>query len=351
MTWRRSALSGLFVLLVAAVLLLLASHFGNAATVVATAETHPVPSAGDAADDPVIWRDPGAPARSIIIGTDKRKGLAVYDLNGRQLQFLPDGLINNVDLRDGFPLAGRPVTLVTASNQSDSSIGMYLLDPESRALMPIAARRVITTEPYGACMYHSPLSGRFYYFVNSKGGTVEQWELHATAAGRVDATRVRAFTVGDQPEGCVADDELRFFYLGVEDQGIWKYGAEPGDGSDHRVVDTTDWKGRLHSDVEGLTMYYGSNGAGYLIASSQGSDEFVIYDRHGRNRYIGKFRIVAGERIDGVTSTDGIDVIGRALGPAFAKGLFVAQDDSNDSGHQNFKLVAWESIASSLGIE
>ena len=37
-----------------------------------------------------------------------------------------------------------------------------------------------------------------------------------------------------------------------------------------------------------------------------------------------------------------------ALGPAFPKGLFVAQDGSNTkpSANQNYKLVPWEAIAS-----
>src|SRR5436190_10599778 len=59
----------------------------------AAAET---PSVGtgdkDAADDPEIWVDPSNPARGVIIGTDKKAGLYVYDLAGKQLQYLPGGM-------------------------------------------------------------------------------------------------------------------------------------------------------------------------------------------------------------------------------------------------------------------
>ena len=70
--------------------------------VAATVETEPVPSKDDAADDPCVWIYPTAPSRSTIIGTDKKDGLAVYDLAGHTLQYLPDGRLNNVDIRVGF---------------------------------------------------------------------------------------------------------------------------------------------------------------------------------------------------------------------------------------------------------
>ena len=49
--------------------------------------------------------------------------------------------------------------------------------------------------------------------------------------------------------------------------------------------------------------------------------------------------------IDKVTGTDGIDVVNSYLGPAFPKGVFIAQDDENDDGNQNYKLVPWQAIA------
>jgi len=53
---------------------------------------------------------------------------------------------------------------------------------------------------------------------------------------------------------------------------------------------------------------------------------------------VGRFRIAAGNGIDAVGGTDGIEATGAALGPAFPHGLFIAQDDSNGSRNQNFKL-------------
>lgn len=347
--WIAVTMGAVLVLAAAGMLLTGSQQQDEISPVVASAETAPVPSNGDAADDPAIWRHPMDARLSTIIGTDKDSGLAVYDLSGRELQFVPDGEMNNVDLRDGFPLAGQAVSLVTAGNQSDSTIAIYRVDAKSRRLENVAARAIKTCAPYGSCMYRSPKDGKFYYFVNSRGGTIEQWELFDNGAGRVEARKTRSFEIGLRPEGCVADDELGFFYLGVEEKGIRKYGAEPENGEAFDVVDQIRFGGPLTRQVEGLAIYYQKNRRGYLIASSQGTDKFVVYQREGGNDYLGTFKIVAGNGIDGVTHTDGIDVSSAAFGPQYPLGLFVAQDDTNDAGNQNFKLVSWKVIAQALG--
>jgi len=322
--------------------------------VAATVETEPVPSEGDAADDACIWIHPTAPSQSTIIGTDKEGGLAVYDLAGHTLQYLPDGRLNNVDIRYQFPLGGKFVDLVTAANRSNNNIAIYKVNRDTRELEHAAARAILTgIKVYGSCMYCSrpPRTrgqGKYYFYVNSKKGEVQQWELFDNGSGKVDARKVRAFDAGSQTEGCVADDELGYFYIGEENVGIWKYGAEPTDGTERTMVDSTDGRGHLTKDVEGLTIYYATNGTGYLIASSQGSDEFVIYRREGDNAYVATFRIAASNGIDKVTETDGIDVVNSYLGSAFPKGVFVAQDDKNDDGNQNYKLVPWQIIAKAV---
>jgi hypothetical protein len=199
---------------------------------------------------------------------------------------------------------------------------------------------------YGHAMYRSPVTGKTYAIVNSEEGEVEQWELFDNGSGRVEGSLVRSIDVGSHTEGCVADEERGDLYIGEEDVAIWKYGAEPGDGSARQEVDHVG--SRLTADIEGLTLYYTGDGTGYLLASSQGSNEFVIYRREGSNDYIGTFKIVSGGGIDGVTDTDGIDVTNVALGSSFPSGVFVAQDGSQSGANQNFKLVPWEVIAQAM---
>jgi len=310
-------------------------------SIAAAIETEPIPHSGDAADDPAIWVDPRDPARSLVIGTDKKGGLAVYDLAGQQLDYLADGKMNNVDLRERFPLGGQSITLVTASNRSRDIIAIYRLNPDTRRLENLAARPIKTLKAYGACMYHSRASGEFYYIVNSEKGEVEQWRLFDDGAGKVDAARVRAFDVGSRTEGCVADDLLGHLYIGEERVGVWKYAAEPTAGEARTSVDAAQPHGRLAEDIEGLAIYDAGAGNGYLLVSSQGDSSYKVYRREGDNHYLGEFRIAAYQAIDAVSDTDGIDVTSANLGPAFdAAGVALDWWD-NDDGNQNFKFVAW----------
>ena len=156
---------------------------------------------------------------------------------------------------------------------------------------------------------------------------------------------MRTFDVGsEQLEGCVADDELGRLYVGEEAAGIWRYGAEPGDGDAKTLVDTTGSGGHLVADVEGLTIAYGQGEEGHLVASSQGDNSYVVYERGSENAFVRRFQIGDGNGIDGTEDTDGIDVTTADLGAAFADGLFVAQDGDNDGGNQNYKLVPWNAI-------
>ena len=102
--------------------------------------------------------------------------------------------------------------------------------PPTIRLEDVAAREIEPgISPGGFCMYHSPISGKYYAFVTSSSGEVEQWEMFDNGSGKVDATLVRIFDVGGHTEGCVADDEYAVFYAAEEAVGIWKYGAEPGE--------------------------------------------------------------------------------------------------------------------------
>jgi 3-phytase len=298
----------------------------------------------DAADDPAIWVNPLNAAESTIIGTNKQRGLAVYDLSGKQIQLLDDGRLNNVDIRGGFSLGGDTVSLVTASNRSNNSIAIYKVNPVTRMIENVTARKIVTIPAYGSCMYRSALTGKFYYFATSKSGIVEQWELVDNGEGRVDGVRVRRWKVGTQIEGCVADDQLGYLYVGEEAVGVWKYQAEPGAGPGRTQVDKTGTGGRLAADVEGMTIVYRANGSGYLIVSSQGNNSYVVYRREEKNEYVKSFQIGPGDGIDEVSDTDGIDATSANLGPAFPLGVFVAQDGLNDRGNQNFKLVPLERI-------
>ncbi|PQM28854.1 3-phytase [Sphingopyxis lindanitolerans] len=323
----------------------------------ATVETVPVETGGDAADDPAIWINPADPAQSVVIGTQKQSGLYVYGLDGKVLQYLPDGRMNNVDLRSGFRLGGRDVTLVTASNRTTKGISIYALDPATRKLTDVADGLQDTgfADPYGLCMYRSAKTKKSYVFVNQTDGKMRQWELVATPAGKVRATLVRDLPFASQVEGCVADDEAGMLYTGEEDVGIWREGADPRGGPARTMLAKIADNPALKDDMEGMGLYAMAGGKGYLVVSSQGNDSYAVFRREGDNAYVGSFRIGAdmAAGIDGVSETDGLDVSSLAAGPNFPHGLMVAQDGRNVSPpeNQNFKLVPWERVAKALGLD
>jgi 3-phytase len=321
----------------------------SGAAVRAVAETDPVRSSRDAADDAAIWVNAADPAGSLIIGTDKRTaaGLVVYDLAGREVAQVSDGPMNNVDLRDGFPLGGREVTLVTASDREANTLAIYAVDPQGPSLVEVAGSAIESAaRVYGTCMYRSQ-TGAVYAFLTDLDGVVEQWELSAVADG-VEGRLVRTLKLDSRTEGCAADDELGWLYVGEEKGGVWRYPAEPSPDDQPVLVDATQPDGHLVDDVEGVAIAVGPEGAGYLIVSSQGEDRFAVYERQPPNSYVTEFAIGGSETIDEVTHTDGIEVTTAALGEPFTAGLFVAQDDKNPGANQNFKLVRWADILASI---
>jgi len=325
------------------------------AQVRATMETLPVANGGDAADDPAIFAHPTDPARSAIIATDKKGGLLVYDLAGKLLQSVPDGKMNNVDLRSGFVLGGRPVTLVAASDRTRKAIALYTFDPETRLLTSVADGLQATglSDPYGLCMYRNRKGATFVY-ISDPDGLVRQWKLLATPNGKVKALPVRDVKFDTQTEGCVADDETGALYVAEEDVALWKLGAEPEAGSARKAIARVTDNPALKDDLEGVGLYRQAGGKGYLVVSSQGNNSYAVYRREGDNAYVGSFAVIAdgATGIDGISETDGLEVTSASLGAGLEAGAFVAQDGRNVSPpeNQNFKLVPWSVIAAKLGL-
>ncbi len=305
-------------------------------TVAATGLTGPA----GIADDPAIWVHPSDPSLSLIIGTNKNSsgGLHVFDLQGTQLQFAAGGKHNNVDLRYGFLLQGHAVDLISACDRNTNQIDVYAIDPVTRVLAPVGTIQT-GIDVYGYIMYHSRATGRYYGIVSS-GARVEQWEFVDRGDGTVGGVLARTYATSSVIEGMAADDELGSLYLAEERHGIYKYDAEPGRPNARlATVDVVGSATQLVADIEGLTLYYRRDGRGYLIASSQGNDRYIVYRREGSNDYLGTFALPPAH------DTDGIDVNNMDLGPLYPQGLFVAQNRDTD-----FRMVGWQDIATALGL-
>ena len=79
----------------------------KAHSVYASFVTPPSKDGKDHVDDPAIYVNMKVPSKSFVIATNKSRvggGLHLYDLQGKELDYLADGRMNNVDVRYGFLL-------------------------------------------------------------------------------------------------------------------------------------------------------------------------------------------------------------------------------------------------------
>lgn len=315
--------------------------------VAALRQTDPVGRQGDAADDPAIWIHPEQPARSRVLGTNKKHGLLAYDLDGKLLQELAVGRLNNVDVRPNFKLGAQTVDLAVASNRDHNSLSLFSIDRRSGELREAGEVPTPLKEIYGICLFQ-PASGEIYAIANGKDGTFLQYRLSAPD-GRVQGELVRQFNVDSQPEGCVADDQRQRLFIGEEDVGVWAVDAR----ADQPATLTSVIKvgPQLHADVEGLALYQ-SDERDYLVISSQGNDSYLVLDAEPPFAMHGAFRVGlnAAAGIDGASETDGLEVTAINLGGPWSKGLLVVQDGRKRMPEQtqNFKFVPWADVTRAL---
>ncbi|AKM09490.1 phytase [Croceicoccus naphthovorans] len=309
------------------------------AKVVARGETAPVGTANaDAADDPAIWRNPVDPAKSLIVGTDKKAGLYVYGMDGAVLDFAPDGLLNNVDMVD----LGENGAIVAASDRGDpinAAIRLYRLSAAGK-LTAIGTVPGGSGEGYGFCLHQTDEALLAYSVL--KDGTIAEFALDL---GTPSSTPLRKMAVPSQPEGCVVDPRDGTLYIGEENAGIWRFPAGTATGEIVAPIDNAE----LIADVEGLALVPQGETGGWLIASSQGDSAYAVYRLPGIE-YAGRFRIVAGD-YGATDETDGIEAKSGNFGPDFPNGIFLAQDGVNAGGAQNFKMVRWDEIIAALELD
>lgn len=310
--------------------------------------TEPVRDMCDAADDPAIWVDESIPGGALVLGTNKQSSLNVYDISGTLLSRADAiGAPNNVDIRfhDGRILA-------MASDKDDAEIEAFELDRKTGALtrltgapFPVEAEN----EVYGVCLYASDES--LFAFTTDKSGLINQYRIDPDPGV---ATKVRTLRVGTQPEGCVVDDDAGTLFVGEEDVGIWRFGADPDAGRDGTLIADAGVNGALVADVEGLAIYSGAAiRDGYLIASSQGDNTYAVFDRAPPHTFRGRFQVSYNGVVIG--DTDGLDVTSRSIGSDYPAGLLVVQDGfirdaDGQRRNQRFAYVSWGDVEAALGL-
>lgn len=301
------------------------------------------------ADDPAIWIHPTDPARSVIIGTDKSAGIFVWDMNGNQLQHLPQGTeVNNVDARQNVRWGNEVADIIAANLRNAAKLALFKVNPNytgADVLVQLAGETSlnndIQNDSYGFCLYRHPADSTLYVFERPKGGgEVRQYRIEPdTSSGGVLVNPVRDLNyTGNTAEGFVADDDLGFVYITEEGFGIHKYFAAPDTPAD--VLATFGQGDGTQTDREGLALYACADGTGYLVLSSQGNSTFKIFERQGNNRFL-KTMVPLDEFGNAGLGTDGLDVTSSAAPSNFPKGFLVAHEQSD----KQFHLYDWAEIA------
>ena len=296
-------------------------------------------------DDMCIWLHPDDPALSTIITSDKDKStLFVYSLAGEELfSYALSMKPGNIDIIYNFPLDGELIDVVGFNERATSgaSFVFYKVDKQTGELSSLGEPLTTETwsdELYGFCLYKSPNNNEYYAFGCDKRSMIQQYRFFDDGTGNLVMEHKRTLQNGSytNTEGMVADHENGLLYAGNEEQGIYVYHADEDMSTDHfRFLPVK--QDTLAADVEGLAIYYASDGKGYLLASSQGQNYFSVFERDGENEFVQKFTVT------GVGDTDGIDVLNVPLNATFPLGIFACHN--GDVSPHPVNLVKWEDIA------
>ncbi|MFJ8133098.1 phytase [Streptomyces hydrogenans] len=323
------------------------------------------------------------------------------------------GRFNNVDVVYGFELNGRRTDLAVVSDRGRDRIRAYAIDPAAVAagrapLRDVTAADVAPvfaaneaevdeqTTSYGLAAYRD---GDDAYVVVSqrersrlrlleledRGGRVgyrteSTLDLPTSFALPGGTSWRPCADPGELPqvEGMAVDQEEHVLYAAQEAVGLWRvelddeeferpelldrvreYGTPwtYDEVEEECVLDTAHDPGlggeHLSADAEGVAVYHGADGAGYVLASSQGDDSFAVYAREGDHAYLGSFAVTDGTATDGVQHSDGATVVNVPLGSAFPKGLLVTHDGEatpadGDREGTNFKFTRWDAVAAAF---
>lgn len=313
-------------------------------------ETDPVSSSGDAADDTTVWIHPTSSDQSLIVGTNKQKGLVLYDLHGKKKAEYSVGRINNIDSRPNFIGETKTYHLLAGSNVGSRTFDLYTIDESNFELKKVASQK-ISSQPYGICVGFLPSQGHniLNIFITSKDGSIDHWQVSENDGYQFK--QVQRFRVKSTVEGCVLDDETGDLFVGEENVGLWRF--QLLNGNKANLVDRIKPQGgNLAAEVEGVAIYNHLGKEKLLVVSSQGDNTYHLYDMKSF-AHLGRFAITNNSLIDGTSDTDGIDIVSIPLSDRFPDGIFIAQDGTNESStgqreNQNFKLVRWSDIESKL---
>lgn len=304
-------------------------------------------------DDPAIWVNPEDPAKSPVIGTDKKEdgSLYVFDLDGKVIEEKTVRNLkrrNNVDLEYGLLLNGEATDIVVTTERLENRLRIFSM-PEMKSVdnggIPVFEGEELRA-PMGIALYKRPTDGAIFAVVGRKDGPTDgsylwQYLLEDDGTGNVKAMKVRQFgkySGTKEIEAIAVDDALGFVYYSDENIGVRKYYADP-DNPDEATELALFGTDGFAEDREGISIYTINDGTGYILVSDQQANKFRIFKREGEPGNPHDHQLVKVVDVS-TNESDGSDVTNAALNATFPQGLFVAMSDN-----KTFHFYSWKDIA------
>lgn len=298
-------------------------------------------------DDPAIWYNKLNPVKSLILGTDKGDstgGIFVFNLEGKLDTVLSITNLerpNNIDIEYGFQFQDKNIDIAVFTERGKDMIRVISL-PDCKFIdnggIPVFEDDSLRS-PMGIALYKDK-NNRIFAFVGRKDGPREGYiyQYHLTANdSAVSGVKVRAFgkfSGKKEIEAIVVDDELGYVYYSDETVGARQYYADAGKGDEELALFATTG---ITGDHEGLSIYQGKGGKGYIILSDQQANKFHLFSRNGtKNNHFDHrlVRIVLAQTLE----SDGSDILNMPLNATFPNGIFVAM--STDQTFQYYRAEA-----------
>jgi 3-phytase len=293
-------------------------------------ESTPILSGGDAADDICIWVTNSIDVPIYVVGTDKKRGLEIYNQKGQRVFDAPFGRINNIDIWDS---PKGPV--IVGTNRSFNSLDFYKLNTNDNGSLELLNRyETGLSDVYGVSFYLKSQT-KPEVFLSDKKGRVKRY-LVEMIDDFVSVKPLGDFKFRSTVEGIEGDPYYRRVYIAEEDKGLWYIDFSEEKPRRIKVLKTD--KKILVADLEGLALADLGNGKGYLIQSVQGNNSYALINRETLTLHA-IFKIKSKDKIDGAEETDGLEV---STHPRFP--VLIVQDGFNTGENQNFKWVNWNDI-------
>ncbi len=340
----------------------------------------------------------------------KGKQIKFYEsVDGKKI-----GPLNNIDIRYNFSLGTQKLDILAASNRNKlkglyTGTSLFKINQNTPGVellghFPIVSSKGENLEPYGLCMGKE--GNNYYVFSLLENGELYKHQLKVKENNRVVLESVGVLDVKSfinkkqdsisidlvmkdvlleyqnnefemselneeihdalaerhQMEGCVGDDFHKELYFGIEKVGVFKVGYDLENPvavaeivkSQYDKTKFMKEQPRLTDDIEGISLYHGPNGSGYIVVSVQGISEYAIFNRGQINSYLGSFKVGYVAK-DSVTQTDGFDILSTPLGNDYPRGLMAIHDHHNtdEQGsilNGNYKFLSFSKVLKSLGL-